>query len=309
MGKKWIVIAACAVSVFGFAGFVGYDYLQMREEYKEVWETTITQDVITGKPAEIKQLETKLAMLESELVHTEEVTREKEKLLEQSLNPEQQKKQILTLYEQNVKLVEEAKLLVMEGLGYEVSAYYADENYEDEWRNNVIGDLAGNSLVGEAVIGGLDAAEKEMSLESIVSGVREGLANGVPSFTTDTLTDMLAGDTGSGVVGAASLITDIFSVNEVPEAIANALVYAQERYSVYLNNFVADEQVTTEDIRWAADSYYQVYLIRTQIADATGGGAVDVSEAEEIYLRLKELAEEYQANNEYLLLYTKETVQ
>lgn len=309
MGKKLIVIAACTVSVLGFAGFIGYDYLQMRENYKEVWETTITQDVIAGKQAEIKQLETKLATLESELLHTGQVIQEKEKLLEQSLDPEQQKEQILTLYEQNVKLVEEAKLLVMEGLGYEVSAYYADENYEDEWRNNVIGDLAGNSLVGEAVIGGLDAAEKEMSLESIVSGVREGLANGVPSFTTDTLTDMLAGDTGSGVVGAASLITDIFSVNEVPETIANALVYAQERYSVYLNNFVADEQVTTEDIRWAADSYYQVYLIRTQIADATGGGAVDVSEAEEIYLRLKELAEEYQANNEYLLLYTKETVQ
>lgn len=304
-----LVIAACAVSVIGFAAYIGYNYLQMQEKYKEVWENAVSRDAIVGKQAEIAQLETKLTKVESELILTGEVIKEKENLLEQSTDPERQKEQLLAVYEQNVKLVEEAKLLVMEGLGYEVSAYYTDENYEDEWRNNVIGDLAGNSLVSEAVIGGLDAAEKELSFESIVSGVQEGLASGVPSFTTDALTDILAGDAGSGVAGAASLITDVFSVNEVPEVIANALVYAQERYAAYLYRFVADEQVTTEDIRWAADSYYQVYLIRSQLADATGGGAVDVSEAEEIYLRLKELAEEYQANNEYLLLYTKETVQ
>ena len=322
-----IIFVICVLSLIGMAGYTGYKYMQLKNKYQEIWDVQISKDELDSKAAEIEtkrtEINNKKAEIEAKKLEIDNLTKNlsdmqvefnnikeinvrKEQQLTEYTDTKLQKEAVLSVYEENVRQVEEAKQLVMQSLGYEVPDYLEDESYENSWRNNVIGDLAGNSLVGEGIIGGLDAAEKELSLDSILSGVKEGIGNGVPSFTTDSLTDILAGETGSGVVGAVSFITDVFSVNDVPEPIVNELIYAQERYATYLHNFIKSEQVSPRDIRWAADSYYQVYKIKEQLTKATDGQVVSESAMQEIYNRLIEIAEQYQANNEYLLLYTGE---
>ena len=159
-------------------------------------------------------------------------------------------------------------------------------------------------MAGSAIQGGLDAAEQNASLESIMDGVKNGLVQGVPSFAADMVKDKLADKVGGGRVDAGSILADLLLGENVPEGLANHMASMQDFYAGHLTDFIEKENISVKDLRRAADYYYQMSMIGQQAS--AGDLAQSDAEIDEIYQRLRSLAEEYQINNTYLSLYVGE---
>lgn len=303
---KRIALAAGMVFLLLLTVYTVYRYQTMHAEYGDVWKVEITQQDVEDMQRELDQLTDRAAGTQAQAEQVRLKAENMEKLLCWYDGDEHKEEEILELVARNIEIVDEAKSLIMESFGYQIQVHYESADAEKEWRDDVIGDLAGNSLISSGIIGGLDAAENEVSAGSILNGIKNGIASGVPSFATDKAKDALSNVTGSGVVSAASLLSDILSLGNVPELLVNYMVDLQNRYSIGLRNFIELEKVTPEDISQAADYYYQMYQIRDQVAEVTDAAKSNMDDVQNVYRQLKELAREYQSNNTRIALYVGE---
>lgn len=303
---KRIALAAGMVFLLLLTVYTVYRYRTMHAEYGDVWKIEITQQDVEDMQRELDQLTDRAAETQAQAEQVRLKAENMEKLLSWYDGDEHKEEEILELVARNIEIVDEAKSLIMESFGYQIQVHYESADAEKEWRDDVIGDLAGNSLISSGIIGGLDAAENEVSAGSILNGIKNGIASGVPSFATDKAKDALSNVTGSGVVSAASLLSDILSLGNVPELLVNYMVDLQNRYSIGLRNFIELEKVTPEDISQAADYYYQIYQIRDQVAEVTDAAKSNMDDVQNVYRQLKELAREYQSNNTRIALYVGE---
>lgn len=306
---RWImkgILAVCIIFLLLLTAFTVYRFKTLHTEYEDIWDIEITNQDIQDMQQEVSQLANQITKAEEKLANVNLASQKAEENLTWYEQDENKEKDILRLYERNIQIIDEAKLLIMEGVGYKISINYESEDSGKEWRDSVIEDLTDNSLISSGIEGALNAAEEDMSAESILKGVKNGLVNGIPSFATAKAKDALSDVIGGGLVDSASLVLDLLSFDNVPKDLVNWMASLQSEYSSYLRIFIELEQVTPNNISRAADYYYKMKRITNQIATATNAKQNNAEEAEDTYRRLKELAKEYQANNTCLALYIGE---
>lgn len=299
-----LILLLCIFSLIVAGGYAGCLYYKVHSAYSEIWDVSVTIEDIGRERLQKEGIQEQLVNTAQQIDNYRNEYENSQNALNWHQNEENRKQELLQIYERNIQIVDESKKIILESFGYVVEVDYSQTEDGKQWRNDVIDQLSGNALAGSAIQGGLDAAEQNASLESIMDGVKNGLVQGVPSFAADIVKDKLADKVGGGLVDAGSILADLLLGEKVPEGLANHMASMQDFYVGHLTDFIEKENISVKDLRRAADYYYQMSMIGQQAS--AGDSTQSDAEIEEVYQRLRSLAEEYQVNNTYLSLYVGE---
>jgi hypothetical protein len=178
---KKIIVSLGILSLLGVIAYVGIFTYQTIIKYNDVWNADITQSEVDEKEKEIQLLTQQILDIENEQLQADMKIDNEIRSLEHQLTARESEynesikrhedlnaliessqisiDDILDLYERNMVIIDEAKIAILNGLGHTIDSSYqfSQEEARKEWRNEIINELAGNSLVSSGIQGGLDA--------------------------------------------------------------------------------------------------------------------------------------------------------
>lgn len=325
IGKAFYIYIAMSLILAGTIGYTGYYVYQVNTKYSHTFSEAISQDEldevielaekekelieiereINARDRELQSIIQQLGNLEDKQIETAQRYRE----INRIVNPSEQDKleDILDLFERNMIIVDDAKILVLENLGFRVQAAFKQRSDTVKWRDDVIGSMFDNSMIAGGITGAFDSFEGGGSVGDVFGGIASGVIGGAPSFIQGEVMEALVPGIGGAIRGVGTifnlvdLVKSLFS-KDPPPALVNSMGSEQQIYADKLTAFIAAESVTYKDISNAAGYFYQMKSIANQLNAEADQISADI-EAKSVYRKLKNMAAEYQANNKKIMLH------
>lgn len=170
---------------------------------------------------------------------------------------------------------------------------------QESFGSVLIDEVTGNAILAGGVKAAIQAASADKPLEDILSDAVEGAASGVQDYIQSKIQGTVSDVIGFDIFGVTDFISRYQNASDVPVALINCMVTAQQQDVYRLSLFLEQEELSGADLRTMAALMERISDRDKEIAAAGGSadGGLDGTE------QLAQLAQVWEQNNFLIMKY------
>lgn len=175
----------------------------------------------------------------------------------------------------------EADMVMLSALDQVSVVTFGTEDFNETMKEALLDEVVG-------------AASDKIPLDYIITGVTEGVSEGLYGYAQSKAKDYVSDVLGGDIFQVAGIVDQLVNANSVPAVLANQMAEKQRTRAAGLVEFIGMEKHSVQDQRRSADSLYQLMDMEEQIGAATGRGTT--LQKAQIYEQAVEYARQYGAS-------------
>ena len=289
-----LILAAVALAL---AGRAGHRLCQFSSDYAQIWSEEITALEVEQLEAERYDLSARLATGQQELLQLRQQ-------LTALADAEQAgaEGQIRACYEAREEAEFTARSLTAAVL-QKANYITLTPEQQESFGNVLIDEVTGNAILAGGVKATLQAASEDKPLGDIFSDALAGAVSGIQDYVEGKVQGTVSDAIGFDIFGVTDFVSEYRNAGDVPVALINSMVTAQQQDVFRLSLFLEKEELSGTDLRTMAGLLERLDNREKEIIAAGGyAGEEGLDGAEQ----LAELAQIWEQNNFQITKYAEQ---